>query len=280
MICDKNGVQTISEAAQDVKKDMEYQNIVSFLEKKFQSSFVGELIPGIVHNFANPLNGIMGRSKLLQRKLAEILKKLDAGKDASHLEDNKKLVNDVESIAREADRLSHMLQYVTGKFCAISDKTIQKINLSDLVELEMKFFDFYLEFKHSIKKTVSLERELPMVKGIPADYSLALSALIIHSMEVSKESTSKEFYISTQFENGHICIKIQDRGEPISDDQRKYIFEESQAAPSSLDTGRVGELGCAFALLKKCGARIEINKESHWNTIAVFIPPSHEAKAV
>lgn len=279
MICAKNGVRTTGETAQEEKKDMEYQNIASFLENKFQDSFIGELIPGIVHNFANPLNGIMGRAKLLQRKLAEILKKLDAGNNASHLEDNKKLVNDVESIAREADRLSHMLQYVTGKFCAISDKTIQKISVSDLIELEMKFFDFYLDFKHSIKKTVSLERELPMVKGIPADYSLALSALIMHAMEASKESTSKEFNISTQFEDGHICIKIQDRGKPISDEQRKYIFEELQAAPSSLDTGRVGDLGCAFALLKKWGARIELNSESHWNTIAVLIP-SREAKAV
>ena len=259
---------------------MEYQNIVGFLEKKFQSSFFGELIPGIVHNFANPLNGIMGRSKLLQRKLVEILQKLDDGQDLSHLKDNKKLISDVESIAREADRLSLMLQHVTEKYRAVSDKTIQKINVSHLVELEMKFFDFYLEFKHSIKKTVSLERELPVVKGILSDYSLALSALIIHSMEASKESTSKEFYISTQFENGLICIKIQNQGKPISDDQRRYIFEELQATPSSLDTGRIGELGCAFALLKRWGAVIEINKESHWNTIAVFIPPYHETNAV
>jgi signal transduction histidine kinase len=173
-----------------------------------------------------------------------------------------------------------MLQHVTEKYRAVSDKTIQKINVSHLVELEMKFFDFYLEFKHSIKKTVSLDRELPVVKGILSDYSLALSALMIHSMEASKESTSKEFYISTQFENGLICIKIQNQGKPISDDQRRYIFEEFQATPSSLDTRGIGELGCAFALLKRWGAVIEINQESHWNTIAVFIPPYHETKPV
>jgi len=187
----------------------------------------------------------MGRSKLLQRKLVEILPKLDAGQASSHLNDNKKLISDVESISREADRLALMLQHVTEKYRAVSDKTIQKINVSHLVELEMKFFDFYLEFKHSIKKTVSLERELPVVKGILSDYSLALSALIIHSMEASKEGASKEFHISTQLENDHICIKIQNQGTPVSDEQRKYIFEELQADPSSLDTHRIGELGCA-----------------------------------
>jgi signal transduction histidine kinase len=279
MICNQNDVRTVGDTAQEENEDMKYQHMRSVLEKKFQDAFIEELIPGIIHNFANPLNGIMGRSKLLQRKLTEIIKKLDAGNNASNLEDNKKLVNDVESISREADRLSYMLQYVTGKICAISDNTIQKISVSDLIEREMKFFDFYLEFKHSIKKVVHLERDLPMVEGIPADYSLALSALIRHSMEASKEGVLKEFSISTHYKNGHICIKIQDRGTPISDDQKKQLFEDSPAATSFLDMQQDWVLWCAVELLRRWGVRFEINSDSHWNTIAVFIP-AHEAKAV
>ncbi len=278
MTCDQSDVRTVGATAQE-NEDMKYQHMRSVLEKKFQSAFIEELIPGIIHNFANPLNGIMGRSKLLQRKLTEIIKKLDAGNNASNLEDNKKLVNDVESISREADRLSDMLQYVTGKICTISDDTIQKFSVSDLIEREMKFFDFYLEFKHSIKKAVYLERDLPMIEGIPADYSLALSALMRHSMEASKESVLKEFSISTHYENGQICIKIQDRGMPISDDQKKQLFEDSQAVTSFLDRQQDWVVWCAFELLRRWGVRFEINSDSHLNTIAVFIP-AHEAKAV
>lgn len=135
---------------------MDYQDIYNVLEKEFQDTFIEELVPGIVHNFANPLNGIMGRSRLLQRKLMEIMKRTDAEKDASYIEHNQKLVRDVESIAREADRLSSLLQNVTGKFCAIGNRNIQKINLSELIELEMKFFDFYLDFKHKIKILVQI----------------------------------------------------------------------------------------------------------------------------
>ncbi|MGZ3649031.1 MAG: hypothetical protein ACXU9G_08395, partial [Syntrophales bacterium] len=90
-------------AWQDDKKYREIQNV---LEKAFHGTFAEELVPGIVHNFANPLNGIMGRSRLLQRKLTDIIKKADIEEDASYQEDNKKLVRDVDSIAREADRLS------------------------------------------------------------------------------------------------------------------------------------------------------------------------------
>jgi len=272
---DKSSIHTAGETVQE-KGDMEYKNIFGVLEKKFQDAFIEELIPGIVHNFANPLNGIMGRSKLLQRKLTEIMKNRDTGRDVSSPEDNKKLISDVESIAREADRLSAMLQYVTGKFCAISDKAVQKINVSDLIEREMKFFDFYLEFKHSVKKAMNLDNEIPAVKGVAAEYSLALSTLMLHAMEAAKESDSKEFNISTQCENGQVCIKIQNRGVPISHDQMKHLFEKSYADTSSFTTRDDVELWCAFALLRKWGARFEISGDSQWNTIAVIMPPYGE----
>ena len=44
-------------------------NLYALLEKVFVATFLDELIPGIFHNLANPLNGIMGRSKLMQRRL-------------------------------------------------------------------------------------------------------------------------------------------------------------------------------------------------------------------
>ncbi|HVO65622.1 MAG TPA: hypothetical protein VMT12_03980 [Syntrophales bacterium] len=251
---------------------MDYQDIYNMLEKEFQDTFIEELVPGIVHNFANPLNGIMGRSRLLQRKLTEIMKKTDAVKDASYIEYNQKLVHDVESIAREADRLSVLLQNVTGKFCAISDRNIQKVNLSELIELEMKFFDFYLDFKHSVKKTMQLDKEIPEVKGSFADYSLAFSALIRYSMNMMKESASKEFFISTQFEDGNVCIKVKNQGTPVSEVQKNLLLAESQADISSL--GKQGDVGllCASSLLKKWGARFEIYSDSGFNTIAISIP--------
>ena len=48
---------------------MEKDNKQTLLEKEFLATFLKELMPGILHNFANPLNGIMGRSKLLQRRI-------------------------------------------------------------------------------------------------------------------------------------------------------------------------------------------------------------------
>ena len=41
---------------------MDNDGIYRELENDFLSTFMGELMPGVLHNFANPLNGIMGRA--------------------------------------------------------------------------------------------------------------------------------------------------------------------------------------------------------------------------
>jgi len=266
------GTRKTKLADQENNKNMYHQEIQSILEKEFQGTFIEELVPGIVHNFANPLNGIMGRSRLLQRKLMDIMKRADVEKDTSYQEDNKKLIRDVDSIAREADRLSGILQTVMGKFCAIGDRTAQKVNLSELIELEMRFFDFYLDFRHSVKKTLQLDRDLPGVRGAPVDYSLAFSTMIRYAAVAMKDSAPKELYISTQLENGQICVKIQNRGVPISDDLKRLLLDEVQGYASSLGGTGEGALLCAFSLLRKWGAGVDIRSENGLNTIIVLMP--------
>jgi hypothetical protein len=137
----------------------------------------------------------------------------------------------------------------------------------------MKFLDFYLEYKHNIKKIVELERELPDIKGTPADYSLALSVLIRYSMNSMRESTSKELYVSTQFENGHVCLNIRNQGSPIPEDRKRQLEGGLQTEISSFDTNGDKVLTCAFLLLKKWGAHFEIRREAGFNVISVLIPP-------
>ena len=265
------GVRKTKLAQKEDNKDTYYVKIHGVLEKAFQDTFIEELVPGIVHNFANPLNGIMGRSRLLQRRLMDTVKSTDTEKDAPYLESNKKLIRDVDSIAREADRLSVLLQTVMGKFCSMGDRTAQKVNLSELIELEMRFFDFYLDFKHSVKKTLQLDGELPDVQGAPADYSLAFSTLIRYAAVAMKGSAQKELHISTQLEHGEICVKIQYRGVPISDDLKRLLLDEMPGYASELGGGE-GAVLCAFSLLRKWGARFDVTSENGLNTIAVLMP--------
>jgi len=253
---------------------MRYEEMYGILEKEFQNSFVEELVPGIVHNFANPLNGIMGRSKLLQRKLVDFIKRADLEKDASWEENNRKLVRDVDSISREADRLSVLLQTVMGKFCAVGDRTVQKVNLSELLENEMRFFDFYLDFKHTVKKTVQFDKELPDVKGTPADYSLALSTLIRYAAAAMKECPSRELIIATQYDGEQVCVKMESRGEGVSAYLKKLLPSDVKGDLLSLETmGEVEDvLLCAFSLLRKWEATIDIKTGDALSTVNILVP--------
>ena len=78
-----------------------------FLEREFEGTFIEELIPGILHNFANPLNGIIGRTRLLQRRLEEAIRKTrEAYPDAERAlgEDHAKLLKDIELITQPMTR--------------------------------------------------------------------------------------------------------------------------------------------------------------------------------
>jgi hypothetical protein len=85
---------------------MNEKDLYAYLEKKFVATFLDELIPGIFHNFANPLNGIMGRSKLMQRRLDDFVKKMELRYPNIENDmgvDYKKLISDIHSISNESE---------------------------------------------------------------------------------------------------------------------------------------------------------------------------------
>ena len=125
------------------------------LEDDFTSTFIRELMPGILHNFANPLNGIMGRSKLLQHRIDDVVKKIEERypETAAALHDEiLRIKNDIRSINKESDSFFEIFRDASGKFYALAARGEDGINLSQLLAAEMRFANFYLEFKHDICK--------------------------------------------------------------------------------------------------------------------------------
>ncbi|MBE9546721.1 MAG: HAMP domain-containing histidine kinase [Proteobacteria bacterium] len=249
---------------------MDRDDIYKKLKKEFEATFIDELIPGILHNFANPLNGIMGRSKLLQRRLGESIKKINERFpeiDSEIMEDHKKLIDDVDLITDETDRFLNMFQVVAEKFYIISNTSMQRINLSDLIETEMRFSEFYLDLKHHVKKTVNLDSELPEITGVPAYYSICLSTFIRHSMDAMKNSPIKEFLISTSCDDRSVCVKIQDTGASISEDERKSLLKDPPVPENACS-----DLFYALLLLKKYDVRFQVYREAGMNALSIEAP--------
>jgi len=250
---------------------MSKTEIYGKLEKAFLSTLLAELIPGVVHNFANPLNGIMGRSKLLQRHLATSMQKLEAmypGFASEFAED--KIIRDVNTIATEADRLFDIFRDFAGKISTLSSNEPEKIDLSRMIESEIRFADFYLDFKHDISKTFELDGNLPEIIGDASDYSLSISALINSARERMKNSPEKEIFISTSHDETHIHIILQDTGVAISEECKK-ILGDTDADIDVLPDAERGT-GLAILLLKHYGSRIRIDVENGRSAVSISIP--------
>jgi signal transduction histidine kinase len=245
-------------------------------ERKLELTLEG-LIPSFLHNFANPLNGILGRCELLQGR-AERLKLIINNNDkidAEILEGCKKIIYDAGLITKEADRFFSLFNDVTGKFQRLSDTALRRINLSELVEAEMKFLQFYRDVKYNIKKKLVLDRKIPEmeISGVKADYSIFMSEIIRHSVNSMKDSELKELVVSTGHDDSHVYVKIEDTGAPIPEIQIKELIENWSSADYPLhDLNEDKRLLYALFLLRKYDALFQIVYESGFNVISIKIP--------
>lgn len=255
---------------------MEKSEIYQALEDDFTSTFIRELLPGVLHNFANPLNGIMGRSKLLQRRIDDAVKKItdkypEAAVDLQ--EELQRIKNDIGSINKESESFFEMFRDASGKFYTLAAKGDERINLSELLAAEMRFSNFYLEFKHEITKNIEFDGEIPDIKGNIAELSLAFWRLIRFAMTMALKSQKKEFFLKTQHNKENILILIRYSGNSVTNEDAKKIIQYLQkdstdVAISTLEKGFL----LAIMILRKYSVQMHFTTQDDINTISVSIP--------
>ncbi|MHB8910353.1 MAG: sensor histidine kinase [Syntrophales bacterium] len=252
------------------------QEMIRKQVEEFDATLTTELIPGIIHNFANPLNGIMGRATLMQRRTAEQVRKIQdlyPEMPSETVAGLNKILQDADSIVRESDRFFSIFRDLTTKFSALVPREEEKINLSHLISNEMRFADFYLDFKHEVSKTLLLDDKLPEIRGVYAIYSLCFAALLRRAMRVMKASPKKEFSVATGRRDSVVIVTIKDTGEPLTSGGGSERHEEA-LPPSAADGSKRTdpELFEVIALLSDCGARVQLRREGGINSIAIEIP--------
>ena len=243
------------------------------LKEEFQSTVIEELLPGILHNFANPLNGIMGRSKLLQKRAGEALGTTEYGTSDPTAEAREKILRDVDLIAEQGDRLYELFSEVAGKIHRLHDRRMCPINLSELLAAELTFFDFYLDYKHSIEKTVNLNMDNPTVMGTPADFSLALSSLLRYSMNAMRDCPVRILSVFSDYDASEVSVVISDSG--VHEETIEQVLdlpninqnrEKPQPDRECLDPRS------ALDLLSKYDARCSFESNGGINKITLSVP--------
>jgi len=255
---------------------MDRGEIYQALEKEFAATFIKELIPGILHNFANPLNSIMGRSKLLLRRFEESAKKIEKTYPqvaAAMKEDLHRIRTEIKAVNQESESFFELFKGVTGKFYALDMKEENRINLSQLMADEMRFFNFYLDFKHEIKKDLQLNNDVPSFKGNAADLSLAFWRLIRFAMSRALASDLKEFHIKTEYDNRHISVFIKDSGGALPVADIETLMEKIDSGSPDISSSVIdrGVLH-SFLMLNKYQPRINIFSEENFSIISIGFP--------
>jgi hypothetical protein len=250
---------------------MDGDKLYRFLEDEFVATFLGELIPGIFHNYANPLNGIMGRASLLQKRLLDFVKKIenrypDVEKEMGG--DYRKLVSDIQAINHESEKFYEMFRASAGKFYAIGNQGVETLNLSKLIEAELGFAEFYLEFKHNVRKDVTLDAEMPDVSGITSYYSMALWMLLRVAMSRLRPQEEGALSVATGHDENCVFVRIS----PL-DRQLMSEWDGDGPEPLRLSEGADEREGLyrALSLLKKSGDGVHVayDQETQGLTLSV-----------
>ncbi|PKN05496.1 MAG: hypothetical protein CVU74_01375 [Deltaproteobacteria bacterium HGW-Deltaproteobacteria-9] len=254
----------------------------AYLKDAFVATFLDELLPGIFHNFANPLNGIMGRSQLTRRRLADFVERLRKRypeMDADLNDGCKKLLSDMDAIAEESESFFDLFNLSTGKFYAIGVHDPDMLNLSGLVEAEIGFADFYLDFKHGIKKDVRIDRDMPDISGITSFCSMAIWALIRTSMKTVAGGRDATFMIATDHDEQWVSLGIAPIGGnllPGGPEGLPDILSERDVLPAPSTEQR--ELFHALRLLQEAHAGLEIAYDAKSATLTLRIPCMRKSK--
>ncbi len=257
---------------------VETQELCQMLETAFEATFVDELIPGILHNFANPLNGIMGRAQILQRRLNDTLTKIgEQYPDVAEafMEPHKKLVSDVAAICQESDRFYNMFQDVSGKFYAIGAAAPERIDITRLLSAELRFADYYIDFKHEARKELDLEESLPEIYGIASYYSLCFWSLFRNAMALIKAVPDKTLYISTSQEDARVVVRLRYQGLPLDEEESRMIEQAisgEDVRPAAAGGPVASHFHLSLYLLRRLGAQVDFQSQEGAYEIAIRIP--------
>jgi hypothetical protein len=254
---------------------MNEMGLYTFLENRFVDTFLDELLPGIFHNFANPLNGIMGRSKLMQRRMEDYVRKIEHHYPEILNEigtDYQKLISDINAISNESEKFFDMFRLATGKFYSLSTREVESLNISALIAAELAFADFYLDYKHNVKKEILLDMDVPSINGIAAYYSIVFWMLIREAAKNAQGKNDETLRIATTSDDQWVIVRISHIGDSLVQGWRE-ILSLMNADPDSLSYGRDREknLICALMLFQRFGDHVEITHDKDDDLLTIRV---------
>jgi signal transduction histidine kinase len=252
---------------------MDKTEIYGKLNDLFIADIMGKIIPGAIHNIANPIGGIMGRVQLMRARISKNFQRLESLYPELYKEFSlDKVTRDIDILSGEAEMMLSIFRSLEGKIMALSAQGQEPINISQMIESEAGFADFYLDFKHGVNRTMTFKDDVPLIPGEKAAYSLCISTLINAARQRMESTPEKELAVSVDYDEADITIVFQDSGEEITNSC--YKLPDGGDAIPDIEKLPAAEQGLclAFMLLVRYGFSINVEAGKGRNIISLRIP--------
>ncbi len=252
----------VQEEAESLKQQlngaMEYLNQYQHKIAELESlALAGRLLAGILHNLNNPLNYISGETQILQMIHPEI--------------------KNLDRIDKQVCRMAQIIRSVLRKLQNSQVRREEWLDVNQLLEEEMTFLESHPYF-HDIEKEWMLSDDLPLIRGVAADFGQILGNLLSNAAEAMKGQKEKKLTLRTNQSDSEIIIAVQDNGPGIPFDLQDRIFEPFFSTKNK-EVGISGGFGMGLGLyscrqvVRQYKGAIEVmSNPGQGTTFIIYIP--------
>ncbi len=226
---------------------------------------VGLLASGLAHNINSPLAAIIVTAEMAQARYPAI--------------------KEFRDIMQAADRIQEIVANLMTKSRQEQSTEEMDIDLNQLVKTELKFLEANLFFKHQVSTDVTLDPNLPRVRGLYSDFSQCFYNLVQNALDAMQEVENRNLTVKTALlDHGQgILLSVRDSGCGIPAEHLPRIFEPffttKQEITGDLEQCRPSGTGLGLSttkhLLSRYGAQMDVISEMGRGTefrISVPIP--------
>jgi two-component system phosphate regulon sensor histidine kinase PhoR len=224
--------------------------IFSILKQKKISEMKIDFINNMTHEFKTPVSTIMIASEAL--------------KDDEIAEDKTRVARLANVIYEENVRLgSHIERVLNIARIEKNDFKLDKkpVDVNEMITIVLDSMALKMQ-KCNAVTTLSLDAERPVILADELHFSNVLYNLIDNAIKYS--TSAPEIAISTLNRNGHLIIRVADKGIGMSRDQQAKIFEQFYRIPTgNLHDVKGFGLGLSYVntIVKRLEGTISVRSE-------------------
>lgn len=221
---------------------------------------LGRYAAQIVHNLKGPLQAIVGYTSMAKMSLTNGNPSLET------------IAGQLAHVESAADNLARIVSGILQHAKSSERFDNQWIQLNQLIEDELHFFDANDVYKYEVEKQINLDEELPPIWANPLNIQQIIDNLVHNSLDAMRDSQTKRLTITTYCEKDAVCMSIADTGTGIDAQILPHIFQPDFTT-KPLEKGTGLGLASVKTMAESYGGRVEVrSNESHGAIFVVCLP--------